>query len=88
MVEVFYGTSVSEQQPDEKTEYYTLAYMFVPPESFVVMQLQAWRGQKSKHSLRETTVLATVDTEVEAEQIYGEQRAILLRTGFVAAVSG
>jgi hypothetical protein len=43
MVEVFYGTSVSEQQPDEKTEYYTLAYMFVPPESFVVMQLQAWR---------------------------------------------
>jgi hypothetical protein len=43
MVEVFYGTSVPEQQRDEKTEYYTRTYMFVPPESFVVMQIHGWR---------------------------------------------
>jgi hypothetical protein len=36
----------------------------------------------------DTTVLATVDAEVEAKRIYGEQRANLLNRGFVAAVSG
>ena len=36
----------------------------------------------------DTTVLATVDAEVEAKRIYGEQRANLSNRGFVAAVSG
>jgi hypothetical protein len=36
----------------------------------------------------DTTVLATVDAEVEAKRIYGEQRANLLNMGLVAAVSG
>ena len=39
-------------------------------------------------SRSDTTVLATVDAEVEAKRIYGEQRANLLNRGFVAAVSG
>ena len=35
----------------------------------------------------DTTVLATVDAEVEAKRICGEQRANLLNGGLVAAVS-
>ena len=88
MVEVFYGTSAPERQQDEKTEYYTLTYMFVPPDSFVVMQVHGWWDQESNHSRCDTTVLATVDAEGEAERIYGEQRVSLLGSGFVKAVSG
>ncbi len=86
MVEVFY--EAPEQQRDEKTEYYTLTYMFVPPDSFVVMQVHGWWNHESNHSRCDTTVLATVDAEIEAKRIYGEQRANLLARGFVSAVSG
>jgi hypothetical protein len=88
MVEVFYGTNVPEHQRDEKTEYYTLTYMFVPPESFVVMQIHGWWDYELNQSRCDTTVLATVDEGVQAERLYGEKRANLLSTGFVAAVSG
>jgi hypothetical protein len=39
--------------------------MFVPPKSFVVMQIHGC----------DSTVLASVDAEVEVKRIYGEQRA-------------
>src|ERR1035438_5522074 len=88
MVEVFYGTNVPEQQRDEKTEYFTITHMFVPPGSFGVMQIHGWWDRESNHSQCNTTVLATVDAEVEAERIYGEQRANLLSRGFAATASG
>jgi hypothetical protein len=88
MVEVFYRINVPEEQRDEKTEYYTLTYMFVPLDSFVVMQIHGWWDEESNHSRCETTVLATVAAEVEAKRIYGEQRIGLLGGGFVNVCSG
>lgn len=47
MVEVFYRINVPEEQRDEKTEYYTLTYMFVPLDSFVVMQIHGRWDEES-----------------------------------------
>jgi hypothetical protein len=73
-VEVFYASSGPEQQTVENQEYYTLTYKFVPPVSFVVMQIHGWWDEISDCSRRHTTVLATVDAEAEAKRIHGEQR--------------
>ena len=88
MVEVFYETSVPEQQRDGKTEYYTLVYTHAPGESFVVRQGHGWWDNESNCPRCDETVLGTVDTEAEAKRIYDEQRADLIRRGFVAVVSG
>jgi hypothetical protein len=88
MLEVFYGTSVPELQRDEKAEFYTLVCAFAPTESFVVMHRHGWWDHETNCSRCDETVLATVESEVEAKRIYGEQRAKLLSMGFVHARSG
>ena len=87
MVEVFYGTNVPEQQQNAKTEYYTLTHMFVPS-SFIVRQGHGWWDHVSNCSRCDETVLATVDSEAEANRIYGEQRAKILALGFAHVRSG
>jgi hypothetical protein len=43
--------------------------------------IHGWWDHESTMSRCDTTVLATVDAEVEAKRIYGEQRANLLNRG-------
>jgi hypothetical protein len=88
MVEVFYGTSVAEHLRDEKTEYYTLTLMSVPPASVVIRQGHGWWDFVSNCSRCDETVLATLDSESEANRIYEEQRAGLIARGFVHVPSG
>jgi hypothetical protein len=88
MVEVFYRIDVPEKQRDEKTEYYTLTSMPVPPSSVIIRQGHGWWDYVSNCSRCDETVLATVDSEAEANRIYGEQRANILALGFVYVPSG
>lgn len=87
-VDIFYGTSTQDQL-DEKTEYYSLVYTYAPEDSaFVLRQGHGWWDHVANCARCDTTVLATVDTESEAERMYEEQRAKILAMGFVQVRSG
>jgi hypothetical protein len=83
MIEVFRKTSITEEQVNERTEYFTLVLAPVPPHSFVVIELHGEWDIVLNQSRREATVWSCQDYEGDAIREYDKLRGVLESKGFI-----
>jgi len=85
--EVFYKTSVPEEQDDVKAEYYRLTFHHDDTTNlWVVTQFHGFWDEQLKEATVTQQMLNTSEDptiEVEARKIYDAARANIVRNGFV-----
>jgi hypothetical protein len=83
MIEVFFKTGITEEQMNERTEYFTLVLAPVPPQSFVVIELHGQWDIVLNQTQREAKVWSCQDYEGDAIREYDKRRGVLESKGFV-----
>jgi len=86
MVEAFYRTSDKEEQRAARTEYYSLAFIAIGVDAFVVTQYHVWWDQTFQRPKYDTRFLGPTEEPLTDENIgwhtYREQRAAIIDLGF------
>jgi hypothetical protein len=89
MVEVFYRTTVTEEQQDVTTEFYSITFIAIGAGAFVVTQYHGWWNhelQRSQYDALQLNTMGEPVTESEGWRIYSEQRSHILELGFTVGV--